>query len=637
MDAGGDASILRRRFIDDIFAAGDTAAEGGVGIPSEGEYGMNYRCTSESPTSLIFIGVRLFVDERGEAHTVLHDRAVDYPIKVDRYPEASTVANPAQMGGVIMGPLVAAQRTCSRLDLLQDAIAGIFTHAHRRNYSRRLIHSTWTRFLFKYWDAASVTGKELRAWFNKVWKQIVQAEEHTLKPSITHQPPPSRPLPVLPLVGPRHRAQGDDGFEDLLQLLTPEDASPRPPSSTDAEYAIFMQGLQQGEADSRRASANKDHNIPTSSPIPPHLPTSPRNTYMGDDPRWAHAERGYAGQGSSGDADMITPLASPGRPHESSLQSPIPSKGTLRPPQGDDPRWAHAERGYAGRRPGGDAEMITPLDSPGWPPENSPQSPIQSKGTTRQLQGDDPRWAHAERGYAGQRPSEDAEMITPLDSPGRPKESFPQNAVTSKGTTRSLLGDDLRGAHKEQTVPGPLVPSQASPPSPSQATSPFTIQILGTGPTQSKEVYVERVVPIQIPHIIHVDRPVYVDRYIQVPVPIYIPMPMQGLGPTQSQLPWHVTQQHFIMHNQTLNMHACSPNPHHWEAPYGQQLVQCESQAEHVPGGPQPQWGQISPRRLLLTAPLQGDPMEEEDNQGHQLVKRPASEALSDAEDGEDS
>ena len=91
---------------------------------------------------MLFIGVRLFKDEKGEAHTVLHDRAVEYPIQVDQYPEAATVANPSPLRGVIMGRLVAAQWTCSRLDLFQDAVAGVFTHAINQGYTRRLVHST---------------------------------------------------------------------------------------------------------------------------------------------------------------------------------------------------------------------------------------------------------------------------------------------------------------------------------------------------------------------------------------------------------------------------------------------------------------------------------------------------------------
>jgi len=118
---------------------------------------MGYKHISEHPDNLIYLGVNLFVDDKGRAQTVLHDRAVDYPIQLYRYPHGSTVANPALLGGVIMGRLVAAQRTCSRLDLFQDAVQGILAHAHRRGYPRRLVHSTWTRFLIMYWSAASVS------------------------------------------------------------------------------------------------------------------------------------------------------------------------------------------------------------------------------------------------------------------------------------------------------------------------------------------------------------------------------------------------------------------------------------------------------------------------------------------------
>ena len=149
---------------------------------------MKYKRTSEDHNILVYLGVCLFVDDQGEAHSVLHDRAVEYPIQVDRYPHATTVANPAQFGGVIMGRLVAAQRTCSRLDLFQDAVAGIFTHAHRRKYSRHLIHSVWTRFLVTYWDTASVTTKELRRWFHDVWRKITKGETKRALDRPSHEP-----------------------------------------------------------------------------------------------------------------------------------------------------------------------------------------------------------------------------------------------------------------------------------------------------------------------------------------------------------------------------------------------------------------------------------------------------------------
>jgi hypothetical protein len=178
--------VLVKRYIDDIFVAGADAPNPGSGIPSEDDYAMKYKLTSEAPDSLLYLGVRFFKDEKGEAHCALHDRAVDYPIQLDRYPHASTVANPTQLGGVIMGRLVAAQRTCSRMDLFQDAVAGIFTHAYRRNYARRLVHGVWTQFLLRYWDAAGNPTKELRDWFHRTWKAIVEAEGH--------EAPPGRPL-----------------------------------------------------------------------------------------------------------------------------------------------------------------------------------------------------------------------------------------------------------------------------------------------------------------------------------------------------------------------------------------------------------------------------------------------------------
>ena len=109
--------ILARRYIDAIFVAGNDALQPGRALPTEEDYGMKYKLTSDSPDNLLYVGVRLFKDDDGKAHTVLHDRAVDYPIKIARYPHANTVANPAQLQGVVMGRLVAALRRCSRLDL----------------------------------------------------------------------------------------------------------------------------------------------------------------------------------------------------------------------------------------------------------------------------------------------------------------------------------------------------------------------------------------------------------------------------------------------------------------------------------------------------------------------------------------
>jgi hypothetical protein len=176
VDTAKPDNLLMMRFIDDILIMGNGATTPGVGLPSEEAYAMKYKLTSEATSSLIYLGVRFFVDDRGEAHCVLHDRAVEYPITIDRYPEATTVANPAQLAGVVMGRLVSAQRLCSRMDLFQDAVAGIFTHAYRRGYSRRMVNSVWSRYLGRYWCAASVHVTELRRWFHRAWADICAME-----------------------------------------------------------------------------------------------------------------------------------------------------------------------------------------------------------------------------------------------------------------------------------------------------------------------------------------------------------------------------------------------------------------------------------------------------------------------------
>ena len=195
-------NVLMRRYIDDIIVMGPDALTPGKGLPTEEEYGMAYKPTAEAQDSLIYLGVRLFIDDRGQAHSVLHDRAVDYPIRVDRYPHGTTVANPAQLAGVIMGRLVAAQRTCSRMDLFQDAVAGIFTHAHKRGYPRKMVHSTWTRFLWRYWDAASVTTRELRAWFHDAWRAVTESEGREGRHRPEHKWP--RWDASVPTLRPRH-------------------------------------------------------------------------------------------------------------------------------------------------------------------------------------------------------------------------------------------------------------------------------------------------------------------------------------------------------------------------------------------------------------------------------------------------
>ena len=97
--------VMSRRYIDDIFTAGEQALQPGAGLPSEEEYQMKYKVTSDSTTSLIYIGVRLFVDEKGEAHTVLHDRAMDYRIPDRPLPRSKHGGQPSATRGRHYGAL----------------------------------------------------------------------------------------------------------------------------------------------------------------------------------------------------------------------------------------------------------------------------------------------------------------------------------------------------------------------------------------------------------------------------------------------------------------------------------------------------------------------------------------------------
>ena len=286
---------------------------------------MNYKVTSESTTSLIYLGVRLFVDEEGSAHTTMHDRAVEYPIQVDRYPEATTVANPAQLGGVIMGRLVSAQRLCSRLDLFQDAVAGVFNHAHRRGYSRRLLHSVWTRFLTTYWDAASVSLRELRAWFHRAWKHIIAgtSERHpnsgdsTTIPSTevakSHKQSSETRKPPSKHSG---ASTGHDLFRSYPAKERRRSMSP-PPTAAHAENALakWAQAAQQQNAQTNLQGRQAVH-----------------QGDKGKDPQQQHKNVDAEGNSAVG-LDFDVPLPQPPQPplhhgHQSGVGSPAASSSS---------------------------------------------------------------------------------------------------------------------------------------------------------------------------------------------------------------------------------------------------------------------------------------------------------------------
>jgi hypothetical protein len=77
-------------------------------LPTAAEYGMEYKTTG-SGESVVCLGVRVYIlnHTNGErvVHTTVHDREVDYPHHIVRYPLATTTAPTEQLGGVIMGRL----------------------------------------------------------------------------------------------------------------------------------------------------------------------------------------------------------------------------------------------------------------------------------------------------------------------------------------------------------------------------------------------------------------------------------------------------------------------------------------------------------------------------------------------------
>ena len=199
-----------------------------------------------------------------------------------------------------MGRLVAAQRTCSRLDLFQDEVAGIMTHANNRNYPRRLMHSVWSRFLARYWDASSVTSKELRAWFHRAWNQVIAAGANSSTPqgggSHPRTPwamplPPRRAADTLQQGSPVAPPQAQGPLEHLLEAMEEDEAAPLPPSTATAELAV---AVAQGQATITSTAGAATYRNLRPLPMPPSfepLATNPINCHLTTNHRAATTSR----------------------------------------------------------------------------------------------------------------------------------------------------------------------------------------------------------------------------------------------------------------------------------------------------------------------------------------------------------
>ena len=182
---GPGKSLVVCRYIDDLYSAG-------VPLPPPEAYGMEYKKTGEGD-SVVYLGTKVYILKSGEhreVHTTVFDREEAYPHHIVRYPEFGTVAPPQQLGGVIMGRLVHCQETCSHMKDFKESVGMVFRTALWRGYSRRLVQSVWSRFLFQRWHSTDIRVKELRVWFSKVWRYLQSTDCKT-------RPDPARPVPNL--------------------------------------------------------------------------------------------------------------------------------------------------------------------------------------------------------------------------------------------------------------------------------------------------------------------------------------------------------------------------------------------------------------------------------------------------------
>jgi hypothetical protein len=222
------------RYIDDIVHPST------MPLPTAAEYGMEYKVTA-SGESVVCLGVRVYIltHSNGErvVHTTVHDREADYPHHIVRYPLATTTAPTEQLGGVIMGRLEFARMACSHMGDFKQSVANVFRNAIWRGYSRRLVQSVWSRFLFQRWHATDIRVRELRSWFSKVWRWLLTGPNRAPPaPWATAIPLDQQHAPstedFLAVFGHPAAPAPTEGIDDLLAEMTPP-ASPRVGSNSD--------------------------------------------------------------------------------------------------------------------------------------------------------------------------------------------------------------------------------------------------------------------------------------------------------------------------------------------------------------------------------------------------------------------
>jgi hypothetical protein len=107
------------RYLDDLFVVDP--------IPSEEQYGMKYAVSSEG-LDVVYVGIRIYMKD-GITRTTLYDREEEYPFHIMRYPHIGSSVSDAQLGGVVMGRLMAAQQFCSTLWDFKQSVVWILRRA----------------------------------------------------------------------------------------------------------------------------------------------------------------------------------------------------------------------------------------------------------------------------------------------------------------------------------------------------------------------------------------------------------------------------------------------------------------------------------------------------------------------------
>ena len=125
---------------------------------------------------VVYLGVKVYIKD-SVVHTTVHDRESEYPFHIVCYPESSSAVPQQQLGGVVMGRLVHCQAVCSYVADFKESCAAVFRNAIWRGYSRRLVQSVWSRFLFQRWHS-DIRWKELRTWFSKLWNYLMASGTH---------------------------------------------------------------------------------------------------------------------------------------------------------------------------------------------------------------------------------------------------------------------------------------------------------------------------------------------------------------------------------------------------------------------------------------------------------------------------